>query len=128
MARPKRWKSCMSENLLTLLTVAGVLAGIALGFILRASKSTPWTQREIMYVNFAGDIFLRMLKALILPLIVGSIIAAIGSLDLSLSGTSLEILIKINQPIELLLMNHKSFISCHSLGDFKYLCNVFFNR
>ncbi|XP_008556923.1 excitatory amino acid transporter 3 [Microplitis demolitor] len=86
MARPKRWKSCMSENLLTLLTVAGVLAGIALGFILRASKSTPWTQREIMYVNFAGDIFLRMLKALILPLIVGSIIAAIGSLDLSLSG------------------------------------------
>ncbi|XP_074110984.1 excitatory amino acid transporter 1 [Cotesia typhae] len=86
MARPKRWKSCMSENLLTMLTVLGVLSGVALGFILRASKSTAWSKRDIMYVNFVGDIFLRMLKALILPLIVGSIITAIGSLDLSLSG------------------------------------------
>ncbi|CAK9822495.1 Excitatory amino acid transporter 3 [Anthophora retusa] len=32
------------------------------------------------------DIFLRMLKALILPLIVASIVSAIGGLDLSLSG------------------------------------------
>jgi Na+/H+-dicarboxylate symporter len=39
-----------------------------------------------MYVSYIGDLFLRMLKSLILPLIVASLISAIGSLDLSLSG------------------------------------------
>lgn len=44
-----------------------------------------WTKREITYVQFPGDIFLRMLKMLIVPLLVSSIVSAIGSLDLSLS-------------------------------------------
>ena len=39
-----------------------------------------------MYVSYVGEIFLRMLKALILPLIVPSLITAVGSLDMSLSG------------------------------------------
>ena len=39
-----------------------------------------------MYINYLGDLFLRMLKSLILPLIISSLISAIGSLDLSLSG------------------------------------------
>ncbi|XP_031831414.1 excitatory amino acid transporter 1 isoform X1 [Nomia melanderi] len=86
MAHPKKWKNCMSENMLTMLTVLGVLAGTVLGFILRYSRDEPWTKREIMYIQFPGDIFLRMLKALILPLIVASIVSAIGGLDLSLSG------------------------------------------
>jgi Na+/H+-dicarboxylate symporter len=79
------WK-CLRTNLLTLLTVTGVLSGVALGFLLRGSREEKWSQREQVYVKFAGDIFLRMLKALILPLIVSSLISAIGSLDLSLSG------------------------------------------
>ena len=39
-----------------------------------------------MYVSYVGKLFLQMLKALILPLIVPSLIAAVGSLDMSLSG------------------------------------------
>jgi len=76
---------CLRQNALTLLTVSGVIAGIALGFILRMAKD-DWAQREVVYVRFVGDLFLRMLKSLILPLIVSSLVAAIGSLDLSLSG------------------------------------------
>lgn len=38
-----------------------------------------------MYVNFPGDLFLRMLKGLIIPLLVASIVQSVGSLDLSLS-------------------------------------------
>lgn len=38
-----------------------------------------------MYVQFLGDLFLRMLKMLIVPLLTCSIISAIGNLDLSLS-------------------------------------------
>ena len=60
-----------------------------------------WSEREVMYVAYAGDfwwsalilvilnsgeLFLRMLKALILPLVVPSLITAVGSLDMSLSG------------------------------------------
>ncbi|KAF7996281.1 hypothetical protein HCN44_001913 [Aphidius gifuensis] len=85
MARPKKWKSCLGENGLTLFTVFGVIAGTVLGFSLKAVK-TDWTPREIMYIEFPGDLFLRMLKALILPLIVSSIASAIGKLDLSLSS------------------------------------------
>ena len=86
MAHPKKWKSCMSENMLTMLTVVAVVISAILGLILRNVKDEPWTKREIMYIQFPGDIFLRMLKALILPLIVASIISAIGGLDLNLSG------------------------------------------
>lgn len=77
---------CLKTNSLTLLTIAGVVGGVGLGFIMRSSKSDAWPARQILYVNFAGDIFLRILKALILPLIFSSLISAIGSLDLKLSG------------------------------------------
>ncbi|XP_031345817.1 excitatory amino acid transporter 1-like isoform X2 [Photinus pyralis] len=38
-----------------------------------------------MYVKYPGDLFLRVLKSLIIPLLTSSIVSAIGSLDLSLS-------------------------------------------
>lgn len=77
---------CLKTNTLTLLTIAGVVGGVGLGFIMRSSKQGSWPARHILYVNFAGDLFLRILKALILPLIFSSLISAIGSLDLKLSG------------------------------------------
>lgn len=80
-----KYANCLRTNLLTILTVGGVISGIALGFILRETSNARWTSREVMYLNFVGDLFLRILKALILPLITSSLIAAIGSLDLSLS-------------------------------------------
>jgi len=84
-----RWdrvKSCLRGNLLTILTVIGVFGGFIFGVILRNSRDDVFTKREIMYVSYMGDIFLNMLKSLILPLIVSSIITAIGGLDLTLSG------------------------------------------
>ncbi|XP_033227941.1 excitatory amino acid transporter 3-like [Belonocnema kinseyi] len=86
MALPATFKRRFSKHALTFSTVVGVIAGIALGFILRTTAKEPYTPREIMYIDFPGHMFLRMLKGLILPLIVSSIISAIGNLDLSLSG------------------------------------------
>ncbi|XP_067205423.1 excitatory amino acid transporter 1-like isoform X1 [Linepithema humile] len=83
--RGGRVRSCLKHNALTILTVGGVIGGVVLGIILRNSRER-WTPREIMYINYVGDLFLRMLKSLILPLIVSSLVSAIGSLDLSLSG------------------------------------------
>lgn len=70
------------------MTIGGVIVGIVLGIGLREvpAEGEKWSPRDVSYINFIGDIFLRMLKALILPLIVTSLIAAVGSLDLSLSG------------------------------------------
>lgn len=85
-ARRNKVVSCLRTNLLTILTIGGVIAGGALGFILRAVREEGWTDREVMYIEFLGDLFLRMLKCLILPLIVSSLVSAIASLDLSLSG------------------------------------------
>ncbi|CAL8120271.1 unnamed protein product [Orchesella dallaii] len=78
-------KAFLRENLLAILTVIGVLSGVALGFGLR-TREEKWNQREVMYVKFIGDLFLRMLKSLILPLIISSLISAVGGLDISLSG------------------------------------------
>lgn len=75
---------CLFENVLTLATLLGVILGIALGIGLRNART--WTKREAMYVGYPGDIFLNMLKCLILPLIVSSLVAAVGSLDSKLAG------------------------------------------
>lgn len=87
MARPKNSnvKSFLQRNLLTMLTVAGVLGGTITGCIIRATQDEKWSEREVMYLQFPGDMFLRMLKSLIIPLLTSSIISAIGALDLSLS-------------------------------------------
>ncbi|XP_063920210.1 excitatory amino acid transporter 3-like [Zophobas morio] len=77
--------TCLKTNILTLATVGGVICGIIVGIILKETVGT-FTKREVMYVSFIGDVFLRMLKSLILPLIVSSLISAIASLDISLSG------------------------------------------
>ena len=45
-----------------------------------------YTARQAYYIGYPGKIFLNMLKCLIIPLIVPSLIASIGSLDLRLSG------------------------------------------
>ncbi|XP_016979548.1 excitatory amino acid transporter 1 [Drosophila rhopaloa] len=89
MTRPKqdggKFKSFMQENVLTMATVIGVFVGGLIGFIIKNSTG-EWSKREIMYISFPGEIFLRMLKCLIVPLLVSSITSAIGGLDLSMSS------------------------------------------
>jgi len=77
--------SCIRSSGLTLATLFGVIGGVVFGCCLRSRKE-PWSDREVMYVSYIGELFLRCLKALILPLIVPSLITAVGSLDMSLSG------------------------------------------
>ena len=77
------------EHLLTILTIGAVILGVLSGIIVRAAgldeSTKSFNPRTVMYINFLGDLFLRILKSLILPLIISSLIAAVGSLDISLS-------------------------------------------
>jgi solute carrier family 1 (high affinity glutamate transporter) protein 2 len=61
----------LRNNLLLTLTIAGVFLGFLLGFVIRLSHPSTET---IMILSFPGDILMRMLKMLILPLITSSLI------------------------------------------------------
>lgn len=64
-------------------TIVGVLAGISLGVILKTFTPQPWSKREIMYLKFPGELFMRMVNCLILPLVTSSIVSATCSLKKS---------------------------------------------
>ena len=67
-------------------TLGGVLVGLAIGLILKNSSQEPWSLRDAMYVKFIGELFLNMLKGIIIPLIVPALIASIGSLSTKVAG------------------------------------------
>ncbi|XP_029943114.1 excitatory amino acid transporter 5-like [Salarias fasciatus] len=68
---------CRRHGLLTL-SVAAVLTGCTLGFMLRGTKLS--TQAKI-YFSFPGELLMRMLKMLILPLITSSLMSGLSSME-----------------------------------------------
>ncbi|XP_010872394.1 solute carrier family 1 member 9 isoform X1 [Esox lucius] len=91
LLEPKLPKSCLGtycgflvRNSLLALTILGVVAGSLFGMLLRyVSVTDPDT---LMLVSFPGDILMRMLKMLILPLIISSLITGLAGLDARSSG------------------------------------------
>ncbi|VDO29537.1 unnamed protein product, partial [Brugia timori] len=75
--------SWFRRNLLLVLTIASVLLGILLGFIGRLFNLTL---QSIVLVSFPGEILMRMLKLMILPLIISSLISGLAQLDAKQSG------------------------------------------
>ncbi|XP_020659008.3 neutral amino acid transporter A [Pogona vitticeps] len=68
----------LQRNCLVILTVSGVLAGVALGALVRRLHLTP---AQVTYLAFPGEMLLRMLKMIILPLVVCSLVSGAASLD-----------------------------------------------
>lgn len=52
-------KSFLKDNLLTILTVVGVIGGTLTGLLIKYMSEDTWTEREVMYVQYPGDLFLR---------------------------------------------------------------------
>src|SRR4051794_8322657 len=77
--------SVKPDTILLVLMVLSALVGVALGAGLK-SNDRIFTPREIMYIGFLGDLFLRMLKMLILPLIVSSLINSLANLNVKTAG------------------------------------------
>lgn len=73
-----RFMAFLNRNLLVILTVSGVLVGVGLGMIIR---NMNLTRAQMTYFAFPGEMLLRMLKMIILPLVVCSLISGAASLD-----------------------------------------------
>ncbi|KAK7790380.1 hypothetical protein R5R35_009979 [Gryllus longicercus] len=82
----KKIKQCLWNNRLTYLMVLSVILGIVIAIIVRRFAEPPSKQQE-RYLVFVGDILIRLLKCTSLPLIIACIIAAVSTLDLSVSRT-----------------------------------------
>lgn len=76
--------SKLFKNLLLTLTVLGVILGAVMGCLLRVAS--PIHPDIVMVIAFPGDILMRMLKMLILPLIISSLITGLAGLDAKSSG------------------------------------------
>jgi hypothetical protein len=73
----------IKDHVVLVATILAVALGIGIGFLLRRYN---FNSNEIAYFRLAGDLFLRMLKFLIFPLIGSSLIAGIAGLGSSNAG------------------------------------------
>lgn len=73
----------LRRNALVLFTVSGVVAGAGLGAALRGLHLS---RTQIAYLAFPGEMLLRMLRMIILPLVVCSLVSGAASLDASSLG------------------------------------------
>jgi solute carrier family 1 (high affinity glutamate transporter) protein 2 len=76
-------KRHLMQNLLLVLTIIGIFAGIGIGFLGRLYKPSP---TAVTLITFPGEMLLRVLKMLILPLIISSLITGLAQLDPKSSG------------------------------------------
>ncbi|XP_010845502.1 PREDICTED: excitatory amino acid transporter 5 [Bison bison bison] len=78
-----RGRDVCKRNGLLILSVLSVTVGCLLGFFLRTRRLSP---QEISYFQFPGELLMRMLKMLILPLVVSSLMSGLASLDAKTSS------------------------------------------
>ncbi|XP_012288588.1 excitatory amino acid transporter 3 [Orussus abietinus] len=78
-------RPCVMKHHVTVMTLSGIIIGIGIGGVLKNYATEPWSEREIMYFQFPGELFLRIINCLIVPLVVSSIVSA--TCTLSSSGT-----------------------------------------
>ncbi|CEF71369.1 Excitatory amino acid transporter 2 [Strongyloides ratti] len=79
----KAIKKFVKHNFSLLFTIGAVIIGLFLGFILR-QFTLP--KEVITLINFPGEIFMQVLKLMILPLIFASLISALAQMNAKDSG------------------------------------------
>jgi len=75
-----RW---VLDNLLLILTFSGVVTGVVCGLGLRHYEPSQFI---INIIAYPGELFMRLLKLMILPLVIASLITGSASLNAKMSG------------------------------------------
>uniref|UniRef100_A0A3Q3KXB1 Amino acid transporter n=1 Tax=Labrus bergylta TaxID=56723 RepID=A0A3Q3KXB1_9LABR len=78
-----RVKNVCKQNGLLIMSVLAVVIGCLLGFFLRTRRLS---EQEVKYFQFPGELLMRMLKMLILPLVVSSLMSGLAALDAKCSS------------------------------------------
>ncbi|XP_034411298.1 excitatory amino acid transporter 1-like [Cyclopterus lumpus] len=73
----------LMRNAFVVFTLAAVALGIGTGFALRHINMSA---KDVKYLTFPGEILMRLLQMLVLPLIISSVIAGISSVDMMAFG------------------------------------------
>ena len=79
----------VKRNLLVVLIITGALIGLIIGLSINTAVQKlgqPARYNVVILIGFPGEILLRMLKMLILPLITFSLITGLAGLDGTVSG------------------------------------------
>lgn len=101
----KNVKKHFKSNLLLILTVVAVLLGVGFGILIK--DRTHLSQIEKDYFAFPGEIFLRILKFLIFPLIASSLLSSIDGIQKSQNG-NLKIVMKIGDKFPIIQVGQQS--------------------
>ncbi|XP_076471552.1 excitatory amino acid transporter-like isoform X2 [Babylonia areolata] len=73
-----RCRGFLRDNLLVLLTVLGALMGSGVGLGVRALQPSA---EVVLWIGLPGEVYMRMLKMMILPLIICCVLTGTASLD-----------------------------------------------
>merc|ERR1719270_185868 len=73
----------LKRNMLLVITFAGVSLGVLVGLLLRKYQLDSVT---VSYIAYPGELFMRLLKLMILPLIIASLITGSASLNAKMNG------------------------------------------
>ncbi len=76
--RGQKLKRFAMANLLVLLTVSAVIVGVFIGLGVR---SAGLSRTQIIYFGFPGELLIRLLKMIIIPLVVCSLVSGAASID-----------------------------------------------
>uniref|UniRef100_W5LDR0 Amino acid transporter n=1 Tax=Astyanax mexicanus TaxID=7994 RepID=W5LDR0_ASTMX len=74
----QRIKRIVLGNLLVILTVSAVITGVIIGLAVRTAELN---QTQIIYFGFPGELLVRLLKMIIIPLVVCSLVSGAASID-----------------------------------------------
>lgn len=74
------------NNLLFVLTLAAVAGGLILGVIVQQCVKPHSHDMVVILLKFPGELLLRMLKCVILPLVVASVITGLGAINAKSCG------------------------------------------
>ncbi|XP_068173109.1 neutral amino acid transporter B(0) [Antennarius striatus] len=74
----RRVRRIVMANLLVILTVAGVIIGVLIGL---AVRNVTLSRTQMIYIGFPGDLLIRLLKMIIIPLVVCSLVSGAASID-----------------------------------------------
>ncbi|XP_065299325.1 neutral amino acid transporter B(0)-like isoform X2 [Dermacentor albipictus] len=73
----------MSENSLNLCLLGAAVGGMTLGWHIRNHGVSA---RLLQLIDFPGELYMRMLECLVMPVVASSIVAGLGSVDIMLAG------------------------------------------